>query len=58
MSCTSCLTTLEKQSDVPVNKNSQFHFTNGGIYLVFQEYEVSYYAAGNPVVKIPSSVYR
>ncbi|RFU61290.1 DUF3298 domain-containing protein [Peribacillus glennii] len=31
----------------PVNKNSQFHFTNGGIYLVFQEYEVSYYAAGN-----------
>ncbi|WP_158555956.1 RsiV family protein [Peribacillus glennii] len=49
---------MEKQSDVPVNKNSQFHFTNGGIYLVFQEYEVSYYAAGNPVVKIPSSVYR
>lgn len=49
---------IEKQSDVPVNKNSQFYYTSGGIYLVFQEYEVAAYAAGNPTVKIPSSVYK
>ncbi|KRF63677.1 hypothetical protein ASG99_22190 [Bacillus sp. Soil768D1] len=49
---------VKKQSDVPVNKDSQFYYTNGGIYLVFQEYEVAPYAAGHPAVKIPSKVYK
>ena len=44
--------------DFKVNKNSQFYFTSNGIYLIFQEYEVAPYAAGNPIIKIPSYVYR
>lgn len=49
---------VNKVSDVPVNKNTQFYFTKGGIYLIFQEYEVGPYAAGNPTIKIPSSLYK
>jgi hypothetical protein len=49
---------VTRQSEVPVNKNSQFIFVDGGIHLVFQEYEVAPYAAGYPHVKIPSSVYK
>jgi hypothetical protein len=49
---------VQKVSDVPVNKNTQFYFTKGGIYLLFQEYDVAPYAAGNPVVKIPESLYK
>lgn len=49
---------VEKQSDVLVNKHSQFYYSKDGIYLIFQEYEVAPYAAGNPSVKIPSSVYK
>ena len=44
--------------DFRVNKNSQFYFTNNGIYLIFQEYEVAPYSSGNPIIKIPSSVYK
>ncbi|MGE7604342.1 PdaC/SigV domain-containing protein [Peribacillus sp. NPDC097675] len=49
---------VKKQSDVPVNKNSQFYYTKDGIYLIFQEYDVAPYSAGNPSVKIPSSIYK
>jgi hypothetical protein len=49
---------VQKVSDVPVNKNTSFYFTKGGIYLLFQEYDVAPYAAGNPVVKIPDSLYK
>jgi hypothetical protein len=49
---------VQKVSDVPVNKNTPFYFTKGGIYLLFQEYDVAPYAAGNPVVKIPDSLYK
>lgn len=48
---------VNKESDVPVHKSSQFFYTTGGIYLVFQEYEVAPYAAGFPQVKIPSKIY-
>ncbi|MFJ7745388.1 PdaC/SigV domain-containing protein [Peribacillus sp. NPDC097295] len=49
---------VDKQSDVPVNKNSQFYYSKDGIYLIFQEYDVAPYSAGTPSVKIPSSVYK
>lgn len=44
--------------DVVINNNTQFYYTDGGIYLIFQSYEVAPYAAGNPIVKIPASVYK
>jgi hypothetical protein len=49
---------LVSKSEFSVNKKTQFYFTSGGIYLIFQEYEVCAYAAGQPIVKIPSYVYR
>ncbi|WP_419881670.1 PdaC/SigV domain-containing protein [Peribacillus sp. B-H-3] len=49
---------VQKRSDVPMNSNSQFYFAHGGIYLIYQEYDVAAYAAGNPVLKIPSSIYN
>jgi uncharacterized protein (UPF0333 family) len=49
---------VQKVSDVAINKNTQFYYTKGGIYLLFQEYDVAPYAAGNPVVKIPQSLYK
>ncbi|MDQ6595050.1 DUF4163 domain-containing protein [Bacillus salipaludis] len=50
--------TVTKLSDVVIDKYTQFYYTDGGIKLVFQEYEVGPYAAGFPTVKIPSSVYK
>ncbi|OIK10688.1 DUF4163 domain-containing protein [Bacillus sp. MUM 13] len=49
---------VHKRSDVPMNSKSQFFFAQGGIYLIYQEYELAPFAAGNPVLKIPSSVYN
>ncbi|MED3561169.1 PdaC/SigV domain-containing protein [Bacillus xiapuensis] len=49
---------ISKLSDVHINKDTQFYYVDGGIKLVFQEYEVGPYAAGFPTVKIPSSVYK
>lgn len=45
-------------NDFKINKNSQFYFTTNGIYLIFQEYEVAPYSSGNPIIKVPSSVYN
>ncbi len=44
-------------SDVTVNKNTQFSFYKDGIYLVFQEYGMSY-DDGTPFIKIPKSIYQ
>ncbi|MFS0782566.1 DUF4163 domain-containing protein [Bacillus sp. 1P06AnD] len=49
---------VQKASDVPVNKDSQFIFYNNGIALVFQRYDVTSYSGGNPIVYIPKSIYR
>lgn len=49
---------VKKQSDVPVNKNSQFYFTFDGIMLVFQEYAVASYADGHPLAAVPASVFK
>jgi hypothetical protein len=44
-----------KLSDVKID---YFYFTKNGIVVIFQEYEVAAYAAGQPTIKIPSSVYK
>ncbi|MEC2056322.1 DUF4163 domain-containing protein [Peribacillus psychrosaccharolyticus] len=49
--------TVLKISDVTVNKNTQFSFYKGGIYLVYQEYGTQY-DDGTPFIKIPKSVYQ
>lgn len=49
---------VHKLSDVRINKDTQFIYYKGGIAIVFGEYEVSYYAAGNPIVYVPRSVYK
>ena len=41
-----------------VTNSNQFYFTNKGFYLIFQEYEVAPYAIGNPIIKVPSTVYQ
>lgn len=45
-------------SDVAINNKTQFYYTDSGIILVFQEYEVGPYSSGNPAVKIPSTLYK
>ena len=41
-----------------INRNTQFVYADGGIKLVFQEYEVAAYAAGSPKVNIPYTIYE
>jgi hypothetical protein len=45
-------------NDFKVANTHPFYFTKNGFYLIFQEYEVAPYAAGNPIIKVPSSVYK
>ncbi|WP_042347389.1 DUF3298 and DUF4163 domain-containing protein [Bacillus massiliigorillae] len=44
--------------DIKLNQYSTFIFTNTGISVIYQEYEIAPYANGNPKANIPSSVYR
>jgi len=44
--------------DFKVTNANSFYFTDNGFYLIFQEYEVAPYAAGNPIIKVPRSVYK
>ncbi|MCK1995107.1 DUF4163 domain-containing protein [Peribacillus muralis] len=49
-----------ESSDVTVNQNTPFSFSNDGIYLFFtdyKKYEPSY-DDGNPFIEIPKSVYK
>jgi hypothetical protein len=41
--------------DFAVNDQTQFYFTDTGIDLIFQQYEVAAYAAGHPTISIPMS---
>lgn len=47
-----------KRSDIKINNGTQFYYAEDGIYIVFQVYEVTAYAYGNPAVKVPASVYK
>jgi uncharacterized protein YgiM (DUF1202 family) len=44
--------------DVSIDKHTQFVYADGGIKLVFQQYEVAPYAAGFPKVNIPYTIYK
>lgn len=41
-----------------VAPSTQFYFTAKGINLIFQKYEVAPYAAGHPIIKIPTFIYK
>ncbi len=45
----------EMLKDFAVNEQTQFYFTESGIDLIFQQYDVAAYAAGHPTISIPSS---
>ncbi|MBA9027627.1 PdaC/SigV domain-containing protein [Peribacillus huizhouensis] len=45
-------------SDFDITRDTQFVYADGGIRLVFQEYEVAAYAYGHPKVNIPYTVYK
>jgi uncharacterized protein YraI len=48
---------VNKIEDFKLDNNTAFYYTSSGIVLVFQEYEVSSYAEGNPTLFIPKSLY-
>ena len=48
----------EELKNIELNNNRPFYFTQNGIILMFQEYEVAAYPAGRPEVKIPIEVYK
>ncbi|KMY49896.1 DUF3298 and DUF4163 domain-containing protein [Peribacillus loiseleuriae] len=41
-----------------VTKDHAFYFVDGGIALIFQSYEVAPYSSGQPVIVIPTSIYK
>ena len=41
-----------------VTKDHAFYFVDEGIALIFQSYEVAPYSSGQPVIIIPSSIYK
>lgn len=41
--------------DFKVSEDTQFYFTESGIDLIFQQYDVAPYAAGHPTISIPNS---
>ncbi|MFY3790575.1 DUF3298 and DUF4163 domain-containing protein [Ureibacillus sp. MALMAid1270] len=45
----------EMIADFAVSNDTQFYFTESGIDLIFQQYDVAPYAAGHPTISIPSS---
>ncbi|OLG05226.1 hypothetical protein B4125_3298 [Bacillus paralicheniformis] len=47
-----------KKKDIVLGKNTAFYYTKDGIAIVFQQYDVAPYAAGNPVVAVPKTVYQ
>ncbi|MFN2744828.1 MULTISPECIES: DUF3298 and DUF4163 domain-containing protein [Bacillus] len=47
-----------KKKDIVLDKQTAFYFTKDGITIVFQQYDVAPYVAGNPVVHVPKSVYQ
>lgn len=45
-------------SSFQLTNQTQFYFADGGIYLIFQQYEVGPYVSGNPTIFIPASLYK
>lgn len=46
-----------KKEDIRLNENTAFFFTDEGIALVFQQYDIAPYVSGNQVIKIPKKIY-
>lgn len=46
-----------KAEDVQLNEKTAFFFTDDGIALVFQQYDIAPYVSGNQVIKIPRKIY-
>lgn len=44
--------------EMDISNNRPFYYSDNGIVLKFQEYEVAAYAAGMPEVKVPYKVFR
>ncbi|MGE6630535.1 DUF3298 domain-containing protein [Bacillus sp. NPDC077027] len=47
-----------KKSEIEISENTQFHFTNKGISVVFQPYEIAPYSSGIPMINVPAKVYK
>ena len=47
-----------KKEDIHLNENTAFFFTDEGIALVFQQYDIAPYVSGNQVIKIPKKIYN
>ncbi|PKG23383.1 DUF3298 and DUF4163 domain-containing protein [Niallia nealsonii] len=45
-------------SSFQITNQTQFYFADGGIYLIFQQYEVGPYVSGHPTIFIPTSLYK
>ncbi|MGN8644574.1 DUF3298 and DUF4163 domain-containing protein [Gracilibacillus sp. HCP3S3_G5_1] len=47
-----------KKEDINLTKDTAFYFTDDGITLVFQQYEIAPYVAGNQEIHIPQEIYK
>ncbi|MFC4403276.1 DUF3298 and DUF4163 domain-containing protein [Gracilibacillus xinjiangensis] len=47
-----------KKEDIQLTKDTAFYFTDEGIVLVFQQYEIAPYVSGNQEIAIPKEVYE
>lgn len=47
-----------KREDVQLSKDTAFYFTDNGITLVFQQYEIAPYVSGNQEIVIPKDLYQ
>ncbi|MDX8045815.1 DUF3298 and DUF4163 domain-containing protein [Gracilibacillus sp. S3-1-1] len=47
-----------KKEDIHLTKDTAFYFTDEGITLVFQQYEIAPYVSGNQEIEVPSELYE
>ncbi|MCJ2148815.1 MULTISPECIES: DUF3298 and DUF4163 domain-containing protein [Bacillus] len=45
-----------KKSDIRLDEQTAFYYTSSGISIVFQQYDIAPYAAGNQEIKLPSTL--
>ncbi|MHC0039625.1 DUF3298 and DUF4163 domain-containing protein [Pseudoneobacillus sp. C159] len=44
--------------DIQLSNDTVFYYKDGGIVLVFQQYEIAPYSSGNPEIFIPNAIYQ
>jgi hypothetical protein len=47
-----------KKEDIQLTKDTAFYFTDEGIVLVFQQYEIAPYVSGNQEIAIPKEIFE